>query len=190
MNAVLCFMLLGGVIYAGLHGNMEAVSQTALAGGTDALRLVLDLMGGFLFFGGVIRLLEDAGVVSALVRVLHKPLGWLFSEPLKQEAMEAITENLAANMLGVSNAATPMGIRAAKALNRAGQNTPTAALCLFLVINATSVQLVPTTVLSLRYAAGSAQPESILLPSLAASGVSTGLGILLCKLIESRRRRG
>lgn len=190
MNAVLCFMLLSGVVYAGLHGNMEAVAQAALAGGTDAIRLVLDLMGGFMFFGGVIRLLEDAGAVGGLVRLLRRPLQRLFSEPLEQEALEAVTENLAANMLGVSNAATPMGIRAAKALNRAQHSVPSAALCLFLVINATSVQLLPTTVLSMRYAAGSAIPESILWPSLAASGVSTGLGILLCKLIESRRRAG
>ena len=189
MNAVLSFMLLGGVLYAGLTGNMETVSQAALHGGTDAIQLVLQLMGGFMFFGGLIQVLEDAGVVRILVRALRKPLRWLFSAPLEEDALEAITENLAANMLGVSNAATPMGIRAAQAMNRKGDKVPSAALCLFLVINATSVQLLPTSVLSLRYAAGSAAPANIVLPSLVASSVSTALGILLCRQIEKRRAR-
>ncbi|MBR1607339.1 MAG: hypothetical protein IJ664_06465 [Clostridia bacterium] len=188
MNAVLCCMLLGGVLFAGLQGKIEAVSQAALTGGTEALQLVMSLLGGFMFFGGVIRVLEESGVVSALVLLLRRPLRWLFSEPLEEEALAAITENLAANMLGVSNAATPMGIRAAKAMNREGKDAPSAALCLFLVINATSVQLLPTSVLTLRYAAGSVAPERIILPSLAASAVSTGLGIILCKWIEKRRQ--
>ena len=190
MNAVLCMMLLSGVVYAGLHGNLEVVSQAALAGGTDALQLVLSLMGGFMFFGGVIRVLEASGVISALVKTLRRPLQWLFSGELEQEALEAVTENLAANMLGVSNAATPLGIRAAKAMSRKGGNAPSAALCLFLVINATSVQLLPASVLALRYAAGSADPGRVIFPSLIASAASTFLGIVLCKLMEKRRVKG
>ena len=190
MNAVLCCMLLGGVVYAGMSGKIETVSQAALAGGSDAIQLVLRLTGGFMLFGGMIHLLEESGVMGGLVRLLRRPLRWLFSDRLEEDAMEAITENLAANMLGVSNAATPMGIRAAKALNSERHSAPSAALCLFLVINATSVQLLPTSVLTLRYAAGSAMPEVIIWPSLIASAVSTALGVTLCKVIEKRRKRG
>lgn len=190
MNAVLCCMLLGGALYGWLRGNMEALSQAALSGGADAIQLILSLTGGFMLFGGMIHILEDSGVMGGLVRLLRRPLRWLFSEPMEEEAMAAITENLAANMLGVSNAATPMGIRAAKALNPERHSAPSAALCLFLVINATSVQLLPTSVLTLRYAAGSAMPEVIVWPSLIASAVSTALGVTLCKVIEKRRKRG
>lgn len=188
MNAVLYAMIISGVLYAAIRGKLDAVSQAALNGGGDALRLILQMTGGFMLFGGAVHILEKAGVMAWLVRALRRPLRWLFPEDPGEEAMEAVTENLAANMLGVSNAATPMGVRAARAMNPAGEKSPSAALCLFLVINATSVQILPTSVLTLRQAAGSAQPERIVLPSLIASAVSTALGILLCKLLERRKR--
>lgn len=186
MSAALCAMIFSGVLYAALRGQLAAVSQAALAGGSDALQMILRLTGGFMLFGGAMRALEAAGVTRTLVRCLRRPLRWLFSDPLEEDALEAITENLAANMLGLSNAATPMGVRAAKVMNKAKSVLPSASLCLFLVINATSVQLIPSSVIALRQAAGSADPESVVLPSLIASSASTCVGILICKLCEKR----
>ena len=141
-----------------------------------------------MLFGGMISILEQSGAVHALVHVLHRPLHRLFGQNVSPEAMESIAMNLSANMLGMGNAATPMGMRAARLLTMDGQNTPSAALCLLLVINSTSVQLVPTSVIALRYAAGSNAPESIIVPGLAASATATVCGILVCKLCEKRKK--
>lgn len=180
-------MIFCGVGYGLCTGRLEAMGQAALAGSAAAVETTLGLAAGFLLFGGLIRILEQAGAVRGLTRLLRRPLTGLFGRDTPPEALEAAALNLSANMLGLGNAATPMGIRAARLLTPEGAREPGAALCMLLVINATSVQLLPTGVIALRQAAGSAAPGAILLPSLVASTVSTAIGILLSKLIESRR---
>ena len=187
MSTVLFFMILCGTVYAACTGSLDAVAEAALNAGRDALETSFTLMGGFIFFGGITGILEKAGAVTWLRRRLHRPLQWLFGPDISSEAMEAVTMNLSANMLGLGNAATPMGMRAARLMTPPGAQTPSAALCMLLVINATSVQLLPSSVIALRSAAGSARPDMIVWPSLAASTVSTLVGILLCRLMERLR---
>lgn len=184
VSAALFLMIVCGVIYAACTGRIAAVEQAVLEAGQEAARTAWRLAGGFAFFGGVIGILEKAGAVRGLVRLIRRPLRTLFGRDTGQEALEAISLNLSANMLGLGNAATPMGMRAARLLSAEGGGQPSAALCLLLVINATSVQLMPTGVIGLRSAAGSAMPAAILWPSLIASAASTGVGVLLCKLLE------
>ena len=186
MSVALFLMIVGGVAYAACTGGLSAASNAVLTAGGEAADTVIGLLGGFLFFGGVIGILEKAGAVRALVRALRRPLTALFGKDVKTEALEAISLNLSANMLGLGNAATPMGMRAAALLTGQGETRPGAALCVLLVINATSVQLMPTGVIALRSAAGSARPDAIVLPGLLASAASTAAGILLCKLVEKR----
>ena len=186
MGVAVFLMIVCGFCYALFQGNTGSLSRQVMQAGQQALETGLGLAGSFMFFGGVIRILEKAGAQRALTQLLRRPLRWLFGPEASQEAMEAVSVNLAANMLGMGNMATPMGMRAAKLLNTAGQSVPSAALCMLLVINATSVQLMPASVIALRYAAGSASPGAIVLPSLAASSASTVLGILLCKAFEKR----
>ena len=187
MSTVLFFMIVCGTVYGACAGKLEAVASAALSAGQDALETAVSLMGGFIFFGGVTGILEKAGAVAWMRKRLQAPLRWLFGGDATPEALEAITMNLSANMLGLSNAATPMGMRAAKLLTPPGARTPSAALCMLLVINATSVQLLPTSVIALRSAAGSLHPDSVVWPSLAASTVSTLAGILLCRLLEGKK---
>jgi len=131
--------------------------------------------------GEILVLLYD-GAIRFLSRLLSPGLQRLMGPSLPDTALDYVTMNLTANMLGLGNAATPMGMKAAQAM--AQGETATNALCLFLVINASSVQLLPSTVISLRAAAGSASPGAIVLPTLAATLVSTLAGILSCKLWE------
>ena len=141
-----------------------------------------------MLFGGVMKLLEEAGAVCALVRCLKRPLRWVFGSQAGEDALGATALNLSANMLGMGNAATPMGLRAARLLQPAGQIAASAPLCMLLVINATSVQLYPSSVIALRYAAGSAAPETIVLPTLVASTAATAVGMAVCWLCERKRR--
>lgn len=181
---MLFFMIVCGTGYAACTGNLTRAADAALEAGKDAWETSVGLLGGFILFGGIVAILEEAGAVSWLRRRLRAPLRWLFGGQATPEAMEAVAMNLSANMLGLGNAATPMGMRAARLLTPENAKLPSAALCMLLVINSTSVQLFPTSVVALRSATGSAQPDVIALPSLAASAVSTLIGILLCKLIE------
>lgn len=153
MNAVFCIMIAAAFGYAAIGGNLDAVTHAAVQAGGDALQTVLGLLGGFMLFGGVMKLLEEAGAVRALVRWLKRPLRWVFGSQAGEDALGATALNLSANMLGMGNAATPMGLRAARLLQPAGQIAASAPLCMLLVINATSVQLYPSSVIAMRYAA-------------------------------------
>lgn len=188
MNAAFLIMVLSAFVYAALHGNLSALGGAAIQAGGDALQTALSMLGGFMLFGGIIKLLERAGAVNALVRCLKRPLKRLFGLQASDEALGAVAMNLSANMLGMGNAATPMGLRAARLLQPQNQQRASAALCMLLVINATSVQVCPSTVVALRYAAGSAAPECIVLPTLLASAASTLVGVVCCFLVERKKQ--
>ena len=182
LHAIFGFLLGGGLLYALLTGGGEAAVSAALSAAQEAVATALSLAGGFAFFCGMMNILKSAGAVKALSARLAPFLRFLFGGEIPPAAFEYVTLNLTANMLGLSNAATPMGMAAARllAVNHQAGN----ALCLFLVINASSVQLLPTTVLSLRAAAGSLMPGAVALPTLAATVISTTVGILACKIAE------
>ncbi len=148
----------------------------------EAVQAAISLAGGFAFFCGMLEILRQAGAAESLGRRLAPALQRLMGRDLQKDALEPVTLNLTANLLGLGNAATPMGIEAAKRMATDGRATD--ALCLFLVINASSVQLLPATVIALRASAGSAHPGIITLPTLAATGISTLVGILSCKAAQ------
>lgn len=188
MSAAFFLLIAGGILYAACTGQLSEVSAAVMKAGQDAVETSLGMTGGFMLFGGLIGILENAGMIRLLTKRLRRPLNWLFGQDVGEDALEAIAVNLSANMLGLSNAATPMGMQAARLLNMNRSQLPSHALCMLLVINSTSVQLLPSSVIALRSAAGSARPDAVILPSLAASAVSTALGIALCKRMEKRER--
>ena len=178
-------LLLGGAALFGLvRGQGERVMGAMLDGAAEGIETALALMGGFAFFCGLLGILRRAGAVEALSRRLAPALRRLFGPQLPGDARESVTLNLTANLLGLGNAATPMGIEAARRMAAAGGMSD--ALCLFLVINSSSVQLLPTTVIALRAAAGSSAPDRVVLPTLIATAVSTVVGVVSCKLAEKR----
>ena len=192
MNGVFCAMLLAGVLYAAATGQADAAQRALLEGGSEAVELCLSLAGAYGFFGGVMGLLREGGVAAALADWLKKPLSRLFRFELGEEkAMEDICMNLSADMLGMGSASTPAGLRAMRTMAAAGGHTGRAseAMLLFLVINTTSVQLLPTTMIALRAQAGAKNPADIVLPTLLATTAATVSGIALCKLCAARERR-
>lgn len=172
------------LLYALIRGDGAACVLAMLEGADNAVQAALSMAGGFAFFCGLICILKKAGAVGFLSRRFSPLLKRLLGPTLPDNALDYVSMNLAANMLGLGNAATPMGIEAAKRMARG--ESATNALCLFLVINASSVQLLPSTVISLRAAAGSAAPGAIVLPTLITTLLSTLAGILSCKLWEKK----
>ena len=176
-------LLLGGAMLAGLvRGQGAQVGAAMLAGAAEGVSSALSLAGGFALFCGLMAILRRAGAVEGLSRLVSPLLRRLFGPGLPPDALDSVTLNLTANLLGLGNAATPAGMEAARRMAAAGGMSD--ALCLFLVINSSSVQLLPTTVIALRAAAGSAAPDGILLPALLATAASTAVGILSCKIAE------
>ena len=177
-------MVLFGFIYAAWNGNVQDAAQAALAAGDEAIETVLSLAGGFMFFGGITKVLELSGASIAVTNKLKRPLRFLFGKGVSDEALRAITINMTANMMGMGNAATPAGLNAARQLNPHKSDSAPAALCLLLVLNSTAIEFFPATVVALRYGAGSSSATAIVLPTLVSTAVSTLIGILLCKICE------
>ena len=163
-------------------GRGGETAAAMLAGAREGVETALAAAGGFAFFCGLMAILRRAGAIRTLARLSGPGLRRLMGPSLPPDALEPMTVNLVSNLLGLGNAATPAGLEAARRMGRDGRATP--ALCLFLVINASSVQLLPATVIALRAAAGSADPGAAVLPTLAATAVSTLIGILGCKAAE------
>ena len=182
IDVMFSVMLMAGCALSMFLGQGGEMSRQLLTSAQQAVETVLGMCGSFAFFCGIMAIVREAGVMKRLAQWMHRPLQKLFGSTLQEEAMESVSMNLAANMLGMGNAATPMGIRAVQQMAKG--DTATNAVCLFLVINVSSVQLLPTTMLSLRAAAGSVMPSKVLWPSLIATAASTLAGVVSCKVLE------
>ena len=182
LNVIFGGLLGLSLLWGTFYGEGDRVTAAILAAAGEAVQTALLLAGGFAFFGGLVNILRRAGAMDALSRRLSPALTFLMGKSLPEDAVPYAAMNLAANALGLGNAATPMGVEAARRM--ASGETANNALCLFLVINSSSVQLLPSTVISLRAAAGSQDPARIVLPSLMATGLSTIAGILSCRIAE------
>jgi spore maturation protein SpmA len=165
---------------------MEALAGAMLAAATDAVTLSLGLVGVMAFFLGLMKVGETGGLLIIIARLVRPLMVRLFPDvPPEHPAMGAMLLNLSAGLLGLGNAATPFGIRAMQELDRlnARKGTASNAMVLFLAINTSSITILPTTVIALRTAAGSADPAGIVAPTLAATIAATAVAIASAKLL-------
>lgn len=172
-------------ILAALATNQGSVlASAAIEGAQEAFRLVLAMGGSLCLWSGAGRLMELSGITAFLSRLLKPVLRHVF--PSSQENPElagALSGNVTANLLGLGNAATPMGIRAAKLLKPPGTDRAGDELCRLIVLNTASIQLLPTTVAALRSALGCGSPFDILPAVWVTSLLSAGLGVAAATLL-------
>ena len=190
MNSVWAAMCCAGLVWGLASGRAAALGQAALASGMEAVSLSIRLAGGFALWCGALQVLEEAGAAGAFARALAPLLKRLFPALGEDSpARAAIAENFAANMLGLGNAATPQGMEAMRLMEEERKTAPRVEhdMYMLLILNATSIQLIPTTVLALRAAAGSADAGAIVLPSLVCTAVSTAVGAVLGLICRRRR---
>lgn len=184
-------LILISVICGIFSGNMSEVSSSVLSGGSQAIELCLSIMGVMCLWCGVMRVAENAGLIKMLSRLLSPPLKLIFKgiNP-KGKAFGFIAMNIISNLLGLGNASTPLGISAMKELEKEEQTSDTIStnMMLLIVINTASIQLVPTTIASLRLAAGSKSPFEIIAPILLVSAISVTVGIFAVKAFDGKRR--
>ena len=187
LNYIWLALVLLAVILGGSTGRMEAVSEGAFNAAQAAATLALGLIGIMALWLGVMRLAERAGLVQLLARALQPIMRRLFpGVPRDHPANGAMVMNMAANMLGLGNAATPLGLRAMEHLERLNPHpgTATNAMCTFLAINTSSIQLVPATTVAILSSAGSMRPSAIIGTAFMATICSTAVGITSVKLLE------
>ena len=188
---ILWFLLLAaGLLVAVASGNLDGFTRGALEGATGAVTLAIGLVGTLALWLGLLRVAEEAGLTDAVARAVRPLMKRLFpAVPPAHPAMTAMVLNVSANALGLGNAATPLGLKAMEELQSLNQrrDTATDAMVLFLVINTSSVQLVPATVVAMRAAGGAENPTSIVGPTLLATAVSTVVGIVAAKLLARTR---
>lgn len=189
VNGIWVVMILAGLLMGLLTGDLEAVTQSALDSAKYAVELCIGLIGIYALWLGLMKVAEESGLVKGIARRMSRIMRFLFpGVPERHPAMGAMTMNLIANMLGLGNAATPLGIKAMHELQSLNQKKDTAsdAMCMFLIINTSSIQLIPATVVALRSAAGSKNPTEIIGTSLAVTICSTLVGIISAKIMARR----
>ena len=191
LNYIWGGMILISLIVSLFTGKVDSTAAAAAEGAGAAVQTCLTLFGIICLWTGLAKIGEQAGLIRLMARLLNPLLKILFPklEP-DSPARGSIVMNMVANLLGMGNAATPLGIKAMNDLSRRNRMRATASdeMCTFVVLNTASLQLVPTTLISLRQAYGSAAPGAIILPVWIVSVCALTAGILAAKLLERRSR--
>lgn len=193
MSFLWFLLLAAGLLVAAIDGTVDGFTRGALEGATGAVTLSIGLVGTLALWLGLLRVAEEAGLTDLVARAVRPVMRRLFPDvPAEHPAMSAMVLNVAANALGLGNAATPLGLKAMEELQTLNprRDTATDAMVLFLVINTSSVQLIPATVVAMRASGGSTDPTAIVGPTLLATLISTVVGIVCAKLLARTRLAG
>ncbi|MEW9699039.1 nucleoside recognition domain-containing protein [Paenibacillus sp. SI8] len=182
VNWIWLFFIVVGFVVAAFNGNVEAVTQAAFDGAKSGVTVCFGLISVLVFWLGMMRIAEDAGILSKLAVLLQPFVRFLFpSIPKNHPALGYIMSNMSANILGLGNAATPMGIKAMQELQKlnAGKDTASPAMCTLLALNTSSITLIPTTLIAIRMNFNSVNPAEIVGTTLIATAISTAAAILV-----------
>ncbi|WP_026961956.1 nucleoside recognition domain-containing protein [Alicyclobacillus herbarius] len=185
-------LFLIGIGTAMFTGHMQRVTGAILGGAEHGVELSLALIGVITLWYGLMNIAEKAGLIDILARALRPLARWLYpSVPANHPAMGAILANMSANILGIGNAATPLGLRAMRELQTLNEDKETAsdAMCTLLAVNTASITLIPTTVIAVRMQYGSTNPTSIVGTTVIATAIGTVAAILLDKFFRAMDKR-
>lgn len=203
LNYLWAGMILVGIVYGAFNGKMPDITNAALDSAKEAVTLCITMIGVMAFWTGIMEIASRAGIIGMAARKMRPLIRFLFPRiPKEQRANEHITTNFIANFLGLGWAATPAGLKAMEELGkleddrRAGRAAGPARkkgiasneMCTFLIINISSLQLIPVNVIAYRSQYGSANPAGIVGAGIAATAVSTGAAIVFCKLMDRKRK--
>ena len=190
MNYIWCGLIIISLITAAVNGNMEVTINAAFDGAKAAVDTILALAGVMCFWTGIMKIAEKSGLSDKIEKLLRPLITFLFPNS-SNEAKKFISMNMSANLLGMGNAATPMGIKAMQTLDKENPRPEYASddMCMLVVLNTTSLQLIPTTIIALRTAANSANPFSVILPIWISSLTAVVAAVTVAKLWQRRRHR-
>lgn len=193
MNYIWAGIILVSIFCGMATGRISQVSQAIFTGAQDAVTLVISLLGAMCLWSGIMRVADQGGVTNGLARLFSPLLKKLFPGlPKDSKAARAISMNLSANLLGMGNAATPLGIAAMQELAKSNPSTDTAdnRMITFVVMNTASLQLIPSTIAVIRANYGCEAPFDIIPAIIVSSLCALTVGIIMAKLLERRKSLG
>ncbi|MDR1002490.1 MAG: hypothetical protein LBL82_04380 [Oscillospiraceae bacterium] len=185
MNYIFVFLILIAAVFSVFSGRADATANSLLSAGGEAVELCFTLMGAMCLWGGLMRVAEKAGITKALSKVFAPLLGRLMPSLKKNKKAEGfVLMNVASNLLGLGNAATPLGLEAMKSLKAESKlgDRATSDMMTFVVLNTASIQLIPSTLAVLRGSMGSVNPLDILPCVWISSVASVAVGLIICKM--------
>lgn len=193
LNGIWGFFVIGGILTGAFLGRLDGVTQAVIGGGRSAMELAFTMAGVVAVWSGILKIAERGGMIDALAGKMTPIMDLLFpSVPRTHPARTYIAANFAANFLGLGWAATPAGLLAMKELqklNREKKGTASAAMCMFLTVNMTSLQLVTVNILAYRAQYGSRNPAEIIGAGIFATMITTIVGTAAAKFVEGRVMR-
>ncbi len=183
-------MVIVSIVTAVITGRVDETVNAVFDGASTAVSTLISFAGAMCFWTGIMKISEKSGVSNLICRLISPIVRRLFPNS-SDEARKYISLNLTANILGMGNAATPMGMLAAQTLDKENPtpDTPSVDMCMLVVLNTTSFQLLPTTIIALRAAAGSHNPTSVVLPVWLASAFAVFVGVMSVKLVSYIKMR-
>lgn len=194
LNYLWAGMILIGILYGTFTGNMENISNTALESAKEAINLCITMLGVMGVWVGLMKIAERAGIVKGMTKILMPFAKFMFPRVDKDsKAMEYMCTNMAANILGLGWAATPAGLKAMEELSKLNKSSGGPAhiasneMCIFMIINISSLQLIPVNMIAYRSQYGSVNPAGIIAPALVATFISTLVAVVVCKLLDGRK---
>lgn len=190
MNYIWCAMIILSLVVACFNGTLGETINAAFSGAQSSVEVLLSFAGIMCFWTGILKIAEKTKISEKIEKLLNPVIKRLFSKA-DNEARKYISMNITANILGMGNAATPMGIKAMAALDKANGNPlrPSDDMCMLVVLNTTSFQLIPATIIALRSAAGSQNPMSVVIPIWITSAVSIIAAVTAVKVMCRFGRR-
>ena len=211
LNYLWAIMIAVGIIYGVFSGNMEAVTNGALDSAKEAISLCLNMCGVMALWMGLMEIAKTSGLIEVMTRKISPFVTFLFPRiPKNHPAREAISTNIIANILGLGWAATPAGLKAMEELckleeergnpeycitksgakgkeikrNKEGERTASNEMCVFLIMNIASLQLIPVNMIAYRGQYGSASPTAVIAPGLIATLISALAAVIFCKIMD------
>ncbi len=202
LNYIWAFMILIGVVYGAFTGKMAEVTNAALDSAGDAVSLCITMIGVMALWVGLMEIAQKSGLIAKLTRGIQPFISFLFPRiPKGHPAREYIATNLIANVLGLGWACTPAGLKAMEELakleaergtagyaDESGRRVASNEMCTFLILNISSLQLIPVNMIAYRSQYGSVNPAGIIAPAIVATFVSTAVAVVYCK-IKNRKQR-
>ncbi len=187
LNYIWLSMIILAVVVGGINGKIENVTKSAIDSAANAVVIAIGLIGIMALWLGIVRIAEDSGLMKIVAKTIAPVMRRLFPEvPDDHPAMGSMTMNIAATMLGLSNAATPLGLKAMEDLEKLNKNpgVATNAMCTFLAVNTAGFQLIPATMIGILASSGSRDPTAIIGTTLAAGIVAVIAGVTAAKLLQ------
>lgn len=193
LNILWVIMIAGGIFFAAFHGTMGQITESFISSSTEAVNLCIFMLGVIGVWNGMMEIAVKSGLMKKIAKTMYPFIHWLFPDiPPRHKANEYIAANMAANILGLGWAATPAGLKAMREMQKLEEGGGRASdmMCAFLVLNISSLQLVPINMIAYRSQYGSVNPAAVVLPAICATMISTMAGIVFIKIMEITRYNG